>query len=61
MKYVIGLIAAAIVMAAATGAGAVQHGTVLILIGIPVYVVTRRTHPSGRLVAGRRDARAEER
>ena len=39
-------------MAGATGAEAVQRGTVLILIGIPVYVVTRRTNPSGRLVAG---------
>ena len=29
-------------------AEAVQRGTVLILIGIPVYVVTRRTNPSGR-------------
>ena len=35
-------------MAGATGAEAVQRGTVLILIGIPVYVVTRRTNPSGR-------------
>ena len=32
-------------MAGATGAEAVQRGTVLILIGIPVYVVTRRTNP----------------
>jgi 3-oxoacyl-(acyl-carrier-protein) synthase len=31
-------------MAGATGAEAVQRGTVLILIGIPVYVVTRRTN-----------------
>jgi basic amino acid/polyamine antiporter, APA family len=35
-------------MAGATGAEAVQRGTVLILIGIPVYVLTRRTNPSGR-------------
>jgi basic amino acid/polyamine antiporter, APA family len=35
-------------MAGATGAEAVQRGTVLILIGIPVYVVTRRTNRSGR-------------
>jgi hypothetical protein len=35
-------------MAGATGAEAVQRGTVFILIGIPVYVVTRRTSPSGR-------------
>jgi APA family basic amino acid/polyamine antiporter len=35
-------------MAGATGAEAVQRGTVLILIGIPVYVVTRQTNPSGR-------------
>jgi hypothetical protein len=35
-------------MAGATGAEAVQSGTVLIMIGIPVYVVTRRTNPSGR-------------
>jgi amino acid transporter len=35
-------------MAGATGAEAVQRGTVLILIGIPVYVVTRRTNPSRR-------------
>jgi hypothetical protein len=35
-------------IAGATGAEAVQRGTVLILVGIPVYVVTRRTNPSGR-------------
>jgi glucose dehydrogenase len=35
-------------MAGATGAEAVQRGTVLIVIGIPVYVVTRRTSPSAR-------------
>lgn len=33
-------------MAGATGAEAVQRGTVLILIGIPVYVITQRTNPS---------------
>ncbi|HET8778213.1 MAG TPA: amino acid permease [Candidatus Limnocylindria bacterium] len=33
-------------MAGATGAEAVQRGTVLILIGIPVYVVTRRMNLS---------------
>ena len=40
-------------MAGATGAQAVQRGTVLILIGIPVYVVTRRTNPSRRSGAPR--------
>jgi hypothetical protein len=35
-------------MAGATGADAVQRGTVLILIGIPVYVVSRRANASGR-------------
>jgi hypothetical protein len=35
-------------MAGATGAQAVQRGTVLILIGIPVYAVTQRQNPSGR-------------
>jgi hypothetical protein len=35
-------------MADATGAEAVQRGTVLVLIGIPVYVVTRRTNSSRR-------------
>jgi amino acid transporter len=40
-------------MASATGAQAVQRGTVLILIGIPVYVVTRRTNPSRRSGAPR--------
>jgi hypothetical protein len=35
-------------MAGATGAEAVQPGTVLILIGIPGYVVTRRTNASRR-------------
>jgi basic amino acid/polyamine antiporter, APA family len=35
-------------IAGATGAEAVQRGTVLILVGITVYVVTRRTNPSGR-------------
>jgi hypothetical protein len=40
-------------MAGATGAQAVQQGTVLILIGIPVYVVTRRTNASRRSGAGR--------
>jgi hypothetical protein len=33
-------------MAGSTG-DAVQRGTVLILIGIPVYVLTRATNPSG--------------
>jgi hypothetical protein len=32
-------------MAGATGAQAVQRGTVLILIGIPVSAVTRRGEP----------------
>jgi APA family basic amino acid/polyamine antiporter len=32
-------------MAGATGPDAVQRGTVLILIGIPVYVLTRRRNP----------------
>jgi hypothetical protein len=40
-------------MAGATGAQAVQRGTVLILIGIPVYAVTRRTNPSRRSGAPR--------
>ena len=40
-------------MAGATGAEAVQRGTVLILIGIPVYAVTRRTNPGGRSDASR--------
>ena len=40
-------------MAGATGAQAVQRGTVLILIGSPVYVVTRTTNPSGRSAAPR--------
>ena len=35
-------------MAGATGAEAAQRGTLLILIGIPVYAVTRRTNASGR-------------
>ena len=39
------------------GRRAVQRGTVLILIGIPVYVVTRRTNPSGDSWQGRREAR----
>jgi hypothetical protein len=40
-------------MAGATGAQAVQRGTVLILIGIPVYVITRSTNPSRRSGAPR--------
>ena len=32
-------------MAGATGAEAVQRGTVLILLGIPIYVITQRTKP----------------
>ena len=41
-------------MAGATGAEAAQRGTVLILIGIPVYVLTRRTNPSREARAGGR-------
>ena len=37
-------------IAGATGAEAVQRGTVLILVGIPVYVVTERTNASGAVV-----------
>ena len=33
-------------MAGATGAEAVQRGTVLILIGIPIYIITERTNLS---------------
>jgi len=40
-------------MAGATGAEAVQRGTVLILIGIPIYVIAQRTNP-GRAGGGRR-------
>jgi hypothetical protein len=34
-------------MASATGAHAVQRGTVLILIGIPVYAVTPERNQDG--------------
>jgi hypothetical protein len=39
-------------MAGATGAEAVQRGTVLILLGIPIYVITQRTNP-GPAAGGR--------